>query len=260
MTYETILFENKENNVAHIILNRPKSKNAINPKMLTELTEVVSLLKAPSSNYRALLLSAQGNAFCSGADLKQPFTESNFGTVLRRYYNPFFSLLKSLDFPIVVAVNGVATGIGMSLAIMGDIVYASKNAFFMQGFSKIGLVPDGGSTFLLPRLIGLRRAVELSLLSEPLSAPTAMDWGLISKVYENEEQLDQAALKAANAIALGPKSLGLTRSLCWQSLQNSWDEQLDLEADYQQIASQTEDFQEGVCSFIEKRPPSFKGK
>jgi len=161
---------------------------------------------------------------------------------------------------MVSAVNGAAAGVGMSLAIMADIVCASKNAYFLQAFARIGLVPDGGATFLLPRLIGWGRAMELSMLAEKLPAETAREWGLVNRLFEDQAQLMTGAMAIARQLADGPRSLGMIRRAYWESTRNSYEQQLDLEAVIQGQAGRTEDFKEGVTAFLEKRPAAFKGK
>ena len=162
--------------------------------------------------------------------------------------------------PIVSAVNGAAAGVGMSLAIMADMVCASKNAYFLQAFARIGLVPDGGATFLLPRLIGWGRAMELSLLAEKLPADKAMDWGLVNRLYDDPAALMDGAMGIARQLANGPRSLALIRRAYWESTRNSYEQQLDQEARLQIVAGQTADFKEGVAAFREKRPARFSGQ
>ncbi len=159
----------------------------------------------------------------------------------------------------MTAVNGAAAGVGMSIALMGDLVVAARSAYFLQAFTRIGLVPDGGSTWLLPRLIGLARAKELSLLAERLPAEKALEWGLINRVAGDNELMEEA-LKLANQLADGPASLAVTRSLYWASPHNTYEEQLDLERKSQERAGKTQDFMEGVTAFLQKRPAKFQGK
>ena len=182
------------------------------------------------------------------------------GDVLERFYHPILKRLRDLPFPMITAVNGVAAGVGMSFALMGDMILAAKSSYFLQAFRRIGLVPDGGSTYLLPRLVGLARAKELSLMADKLPAPTALEWGLINRVYEDDALMGEAR-KLATELANGPTvALGLIRKLYWNSPLNTYDDQLDLERNSQRIAGRTEDFGEGVKAFFEKRPAQFKGK
>jgi 2-(1,2-epoxy-1,2-dihydrophenyl)acetyl-CoA isomerase len=162
--------------------------------------------------------------------------------------------------PLLTAVNGPAAGVGMSFALMGDLVLCAKSAYFLQAFRRIGLVPDGGSTWLLPRLVGNARAKELSLLAEKLPADKALDWGLVNRVYEDGDLLGEAK-KLAGELAAGPTvSLSMIRELYWESTDNTYEEQLNLERQKQRIAGRTDDFKEGVKAFLEKRPAKFQGK
>ena len=164
-----------------------------------------------------------------------------------------------MNIPIVTAVNGAAAGIGMSFALMGDIILASKSAFFLQAFRRIGLVPDGGSTWLLPRLVGNARAKELSLLGERLPAEKAYEWGLINRLVDEENLIDEA-LKISKELSNGPMSLKLIRKAFWESSDNTYEEQLNLERELQFQAGNSEDFKEGVKAFLDKRDAKFKGK
>jgi 2-(1,2-epoxy-1,2-dihydrophenyl)acetyl-CoA isomerase len=168
--------------------------------------------------------------------------------------------MRDLEMPFVTAVNGAAAGIGMSFALMGDIVLAARSAFFQQAFARIGLVPDGGSTWMLPRLIGLARARELSLLAERLPAETALAWGLINRVYDDAVLLDEA-IALAKRLAEGPTlALAATRRLFWASPDNAFEQQLAIEKEEQSRAGKTEDFREGIIAFLKKRPAQFKGQ
>lgn len=162
--------------------------------------------------------------------------------------------------PMVTAVNGAAAGVGMSFAMMGDIVCASKNAFFLQAFARIGLIPDGGATYLLPRMVGWGRAMELSMLAERLSAETAHEWGLVNRVFDDNEALLTGALALAGRLANGPRSLSLIRKAYWATWQNAYEQQIDLEAQLQTQAGASADFAEGVSAFLEKRDAEFKGQ
>ena len=168
--------------------------------------------------------------------------------------------LRDLKLPLITAVNGAAAGVGMSMALMGDLIVAARSAYFLQAFTRIGLVPDGGSTWLLPRMIGLARARELSLLAERLPAEKALEWGLINRVCDDAALLDEA-LRLATKLADGPTvALGMTRQLYNASPTNSFEGQIDLERAMQSAAGRTEDFVEGVGAFLQKRPAKFKGK
>ncbi|MYJ74853.1 MAG: 2-(1,2-epoxy-1,2-dihydrophenyl)acetyl-CoA isomerase, partial [Gammaproteobacteria bacterium] len=173
---------------------------------------------------------------------------------------PLFFALRVLDMPVVTAVNGAAAGVGMSFAMFGDIVCASKSAFFLQAFARIGLVPDGGATFMLPRLIGWGRAVELSLLAERLPAEKALQWGLVNRLFEDNASLMEGAMAIAKRLADGPASLALIRKAYWATWHNAYEQQIDLEARYQAQAGRSRDYAEGVKAFLEKRDPRFAGK
>jgi 2-(1,2-epoxy-1,2-dihydrophenyl)acetyl-CoA isomerase len=252
-----------ENNIAMLTFNNPTALNAVSMQMLRELKEVPDRLEDPSNNARCLLITGEGRGFCAGADLGDPERgageEADLGKKLRTWYNPFLLRLRELQMPIVTAVNGPAAGIGMSFALMGDIILAARSAFFLQAFRNIGLVPDGGATFILPRRVGLTKAMELSTLAERLSADKALEMGLINRVYDDGELMPRA-LELATSLAEGPtKGLSLIRKAYWSSLDNSYSEQLELEATLQSEAGQTEDHKEGVAAFLEKREPRFTG-
>ena len=178
--------------------------------------------------------------------------------MLESTYHPFLRRLRDMQIPIVTAMNGPAAGVGMSLALMGDLVIAARSAFFALGFTRLGLVPDGGATWLLPRLIGLARARELALLGDRLPAEKAQAWGLIHKVVDDEIVIDEALMLALR-LSRGPKALALTRKLCWESSSHTFEEQLKQEQAAQRAAGNTQDFREGLAAFFEKRDPHFKG-
>ena len=261
MTYQRVSLE-FDGKIAILKFNHPEVLNAIGAQMLGELREAVREIADPSRGARCLLLTGQGRAFCSGANLADDANKprQSSGDTLRGGYHPMLMALRDLDMPMVSAVNGAAAGVGMSLAIMADMVCASKSAYFLQAFARIGLIPDGGATFLLPRLIGWGRAMELSLMAEKLPAEKAFEWGLVNRLYEDNDKLMEGAMGIARQLADGPKSLALIRRAYWESTRNSYEQQLDLEAQIQTQAGKTEDFREGVAAFIGKRPAQFKGR
>lgn len=248
-------------------LNHPEVLNAVSPEMLKGLMGAMAYIEKPSTGLRALVLTGEGRGFCAGANLTGGAGSNDFGpqerdagAALETVYHPFLRRLRNLKMPFVTAVNGAAAGVGMSFALMGDMILAAKSAYFLQAFRRIGLVPDGGSTWLLPRLVGSARARELSLLGEKLSADRALDWGLINRVHEDGDLMPKA-LEMANELAHGPTvALGLIRQLYWQSPQNTYEEQLDAERQAQKEAGRAEDFAEGVTAFLQKRKAEFKGR
>ena len=250
--------------VALLRFNAPEVMNAIDGAMLVGLQQAVARIVHPLSEARCLLLTGAGRGFCAGANLADPGRteggERGAGGSLRSGYHPLFFALRDMDIPMVTAVNGAAAGVGMSFAMMGDIVCASKQAFFLQAFANIGLVPDGGATFMLPRLVGWGRAIELSLLAERLPAEQAFEWGLVNRLYDDNDALLDGALEIARKLARGPKSLGMIRRAYWDSWHNDYERQIDLEARLQAEAGRTSDHGEGVRAFLQKRDPKFKGK
>ena len=260
MPYERVLLE-FDGNVAVLKFNHPEVLNAIGGQMLGELAQAVREVANPSNGARCLLLAGEGRGFSSGANLADSAgsTTQDAGDPLRYGYHPLLLSIRDLQMPVVTAVHGAAAGVGMSFAMMGDIVCASKGAFFMQAFAKIGLIPDGGATFMLPRMIGWGRAMELSLLAERLPAEKAYEWGLVNRLYEDNVTLMAGAMGIARQLANGPSSLALIRRAYWETWQNAYEQQLDLEARLQTEAGRSNDFREGVSAFLEKRDAKFKG-
>jgi 2-(1,2-epoxy-1,2-dihydrophenyl)acetyl-CoA isomerase len=248
-----------------ITLSDPGTLNAAGLDLMAELNAAFSDF-AYGDKVRAIVITGEGRGFCSGANLSggggagratAPSTGPN--EALLRTFNPFVAAVRKSPKPLVSAVNGVAAGVGVSLAVAADLVVAAESAYFLLAFRRIGLVPDGGATWMLPRLVGKARAMELMLLGEKLPARTAVEWGLINKCVPDAELMD-AAMQYARALADGPASLGLTRNLVWESLDSSWQEQLEAEAYAQGHAQRTEDAAEGVMAFVQKRPAQFKGR
>ena len=251
-----------EDGTALLTLNHPEVMNAISTDMLEGIMDALDHVEDKANNVRCLVITGTGKGFCAGANLQGRNTgdKRGAGSVLESHYHPILRRLRHLHCPIITAVNGVAAGAGMSIALTGDIVLAAKSAYFLQAFRRIGLVPDAGSTWMLPRLIGLARAMELSLLGEKLPSEKALDWGLINRVYDDANLMTEAK-KMASELANGPTvALGLIRKLYWTSPENSFEEQLDLEFRSQRVAGSSGDFKEGVTAFLEKRPAKFTGK
>lgn len=260
----------REGDVAVIAFNDPATMNACGVDTATQLG---AALETAAGEARAIVLTGTGRGFCSGANLGTPSMSSaaggggpasgrafDAGAALDTHYNPLVSQLRDLPVPLVTAVNGAAAGVGCSIALLGDMIVAAESAYFLQAFRRIGLVPDGGSTYMLARAVGRARAMEMMLLGEKVQAPQALDWGLINRVVPDAALMDEA-LALATALAAGPtRTLSMIRKLAWSSLDNSWDEQLYQERIHQRIAGQTGDFREGVTAFLTKRPAAFTGR
>ncbi|HVK82280.1 MAG TPA: enoyl-CoA hydratase/isomerase [Verrucomicrobiae bacterium] len=251
-----------EGAVAVITLNDPGTLNAAAVDMVEELADAT---KRAAGEARAVVLTGEGRGFSSGAKLggdRPPLGDDgkiDLGKALEEAYNPFMHQLRDLPVPLVTAVNGAAAGVGCSIALMGDMIIAGESAYFLQAFRRIGLVPDGGATYQLPRMIGRARAMEMMLLGENISAAKALEWGLINRVVADADLLS-SALKLASELADGPtKTLGMIRKLAWQSLDNAWDEQLTAERWAQRDVGRYTDFAEGVAAFLQKRPAKFTG-
>ena len=259
MTYKLIALDKKDG-LATLTLNQPDKLNAVSRKMIAEIKSAWEDIAADGS-VRAVLLTGAGRGFCAGADLSDPdrANDADSGSALEKFFNPVIRTMRSVPKPIVAAVNGVAAGVGVSLALACDLCVAAESAYFLLAFRRIGLVPDGGATWLLPRLVGKARAMELMLLGEKLPAATACEWGLINRCVA-DDKLMETALGFAKALATGPKSLGMTRNLVWEALDAPWHLQLEAEAYAQGDAGRTEDAHEGIMAFVQKRPAEFKGR
>jgi len=252
--------------VAVVTLNDPAVYNAFGVRLKADLTEALD--RVDGSGARCLVITGAGNAFCSGANLndKDRGPRDRMAEVkglaksdLEVWYHPTFMRLRDMEIPIITAINGIAAGAGMSLALSGDIKIAGKSASFLQAFARIGLVPDAGSSYILPRLIGQARAVELSLLAERLPAEKALEWGMINRLVEDAD-LMPATMTMARQLADGPRSLGLIRRLYWDSMENNYAQQLEAEGRMQIKAGLSDDYAEGVAAFREKRKAVFKGR
>jgi 2-(1,2-epoxy-1,2-dihydrophenyl)acetyl-CoA isomerase len=251
-----------EDGVAVITMSDPSTMNAAGVDMAEELT---AAFKQAAGEARAAILTGEGRGFCSGANLsgggplaRKTDEPLDAGAALETVYNPLVTMLRDLPIPFVTAVNGAAAGVGCSFALIGDLIVAGESAYFLQAFRRIGLVPDGGSTYLLPRMIGRARAMEMMLLGEKVPAKTALDWGMVNRCVPDADLLTTAKA-LARELANGPASIALIRRIAWASLDNDWKQQLHLERLTQRDAGRTEDFVEGVTAFAEKRPAKFKG-
>lgn len=261
MHYETIAL-GVSKGVARLVLNRPDQLNALDTTMHEELASALAGIQSDSS-VRCLLITGSGRGFCAGQDLGavdfNAEQEVDLGGALEQYYNPLVKRITGMNIPVIASVNGVAAGAGANFALCCDIVIAARSASFIQSFSKIGLVPDCSGSWFLPRLIGPARANALAMTGDKLDAETAAEWGLIWKVVD-DDQLVETSEKLAQRLAMGPTAaLALTKRLMAASWQNDLDAQLDLERDYQRALGNSGDLREGVCAFLEKRAPQFKG-
>ena len=262
MADSTILVD-KRGGYRIVTLNRPDRLNAFNETMHGELRAAIEDAERDPTCC-ALLLTGAGRGFCAGADLADPDREASVaadsGAALEKYFNPVIRLMRAIPKPIVSAVNGVAAGVGMSFVLASDIALAGISASFLQAFARIGLLPDGGSTWFLPRLVGEQRARALAMLAPQITAQQAKEWGLIWDVVEDGELL-KTATELARRLADGPTmSLARIKEAMNRSSGNDLGRQLDLERDFQRELGRSEDFKEGVLAFLAKRKPAFKGK
>jgi len=264
MPHETIQLELTDG-VAELTLNRPERLNAWNEQFGTELRSAI-LEDAADPAVRAVLITGAGRGFSSGADLKEMLERGasgepapDVGELLRERYHPIITGIRELPKPVVAAVNGPAVGIGCSLALACDLIWAAESAIFGLAFVNIGLVPDGGSTFLVPAAAGKARALEMALLGDPVPAVQALEWGLINRVVPDGKLMDEARALAGK-LAAGPTlSYANSKRALNNSVLKIMGEQLELEAEIQSEMAQTKDFFEGVQAFVEKREPRFQG-
>jgi len=263
MAFEHILFEVRDA-VARLTLNRPDRLNSFNDAMHAEVREALAALRADAS-VRVMLLTGAGRGFCAGQDLGDRAVAPggaavDLGASIERNYRPLVLALRTLPVPTICAVNGVAAGAGANLALACDLVIATRSASFIQAFSKIGLIPDSGGTYFLPRLVGTARAMGLALLGDKLTAERAAEWGLIWKCIDDdtfEMEVDRMARQLATAPT---KGLARTKQAIYASSGNSFEDQLNLERDYMRELGLSNDYREGVSAFIAKRPPNFTGE
>ena len=259
MAYETIEFK-LEAGIARLTLNRPDRLNSFTVRMHEEVADALAQLERA----RVLVLTGAGRGFCAGQDLSDravaPGDAVDLGHSVESYYNPLIRRLTSLPFPVIARVNGVAAGAGANIALACDIVIAAKSAKFIQSFASIGLVPDSGGTWVLPRLVGQARALGLALTAEPLPADKAAEWGLIWKAVEDERLDEEVDALAARFAAAPTRGLARIKKMIRESWGHNLEEELDLQRDSMRELGFSDDYREGVAAFMEKRAPRFTGK
>lgn len=256
-----VLLSHQEDHVLYLTLNRPDKFNAVNQQLAYELQTALAQAEE-NDDIRAIYITGEGKAFCAGQDLGEVVDPNGpeLKDIVAKHYNPIVEKIRSIEKPIIAAVNGVAAGAGANIALACDIVIADEQASFIQAFSKIGLIPDSGGTWTLPRLIGFQRASALMMLGDKISAQEAQSMGMIYKCVTSDE-FKEFSLKTAIKLANMPtKGLGLTKRALNESFSNNMSEQLALEGVLQTEAGTTYDYNEGVAAFLEKRKPAFKGK
>ena len=255
-----VLFH-KVNGVGYITLNRPDIYNSYNREMALALQSYLDACNT-DDEVRCIYLTGAGKGFCAGQDLSEAMnpTPEEFERMVEQHYNATILRIRSIEKPVIAAVNGVAAGAGANIALACDIVLATESASFIQAFSKIGLIPDSGGTFFLPRLVGMQRAAALTMTAEKVMAADAVAMGMIYKSFADDVFEAESKKMAVMLAQMPTKGIGLTKRLLNQSFSNNLEQQLGMEKNVQKEAGSTEDFKEGVMSFLEKRKPVFKGK
>ena len=263
MAWENIAFT-IDKGVARLVLNRPAALNSFTAAMHAEVREALTCA-ADDPQVRAVLLTGAGRGFCAGQDLNDRSVSAgdappDLGYSVEKYYNPLIRLLTGMEKPVICAVNGVAAGAGANIALACDIVIAARSASFIESFAKLGLIPDSGGTWILPRLVGMARAKGLAMLGPKVSAERALAWGMIWQVVEDDE-LQATALELAETMATQPtRGFAFTKQAFAASAANTLDQQLELEKELMRAAGKTADYREGVAAFLEKRPPQYRGE
>lgn len=263
MSYESIKFSLADG-IAVLTLNRPERLNSFTQAMHLEVREVLDKIQADKT-VRVLVLTGAGRGFCAGQDLNDRAVEPggkgvDLGESVEKFYAPLVTTLRALPMPVICAVNGVAAGAGANLALACDIVLAAKSASFIEAFCKLGLIPDTGGTWVLPRLVGPARAMGLALLGDKLPAEKAEEWGLIWRCVPDEALMDEAMAMAEHFAKAPTKGLAFTKKAMLASWTNTLEQQLQLEASMMRELGYTRDYREGVAAFVEKRQPQFKGE
>ena len=257
----SVLLTEIDNGVLYITLNRPDKYNSGTQEMAFAFHKALDKAR-DNDDVRAVYITGAGKAFCAGQDLGEIVDPNGpeLPSIVKDHYNPTVERIRNLNKPVVAAVNGVAAGAGANIALACDVIVASEGASFIQAFSKIGLIPDSGGTYTLPRLIGLQRASALMMLGDKVSAADALQMGMLYKVFPIDTFVEESKKIVHKLAKMPTKALGMTKILLNESIKNSLKQQLELEGRYQELASHTEDYKEGVDAFLEKRKPTFKGK